>query len=262
MERTPAKVNISMQLIVIIILVFFCGILFILKSGEKGRRVQVEKKLVEVIKAKEETQKSLNELKLSKTDLETKISNLETEMKKLSESLTKEKEEKNTLKSNLDAKEAILNDINSQLEREKSEKESLNDRLIKTQRDYDNIKSQFDQLSKTRDEMEIKLKELAESPMVKSSREGGIELEKIVVSADSKLKGDVVVVNKNLSFLVINLGSKNGITPGSILGIYRNESFIGEVQVEKVYDSICSANILPEWKNVNFKEGDKAVIME
>lgn len=261
MEKSPSKININAQLIIIIVLVFFCGTLFILRNGEKTERAKVQKKLVETLKEKDEAQKNLADLKVAKSDLEAKIAAMESDIKKINEALSKEKEEKNSIKTNLDAKEAMLADLNAQLENEKREKDALNDSLAKFRKDYENLKSQVDQLTKTKQDLEAKLKEFSEAS-APSAKESGVELEKIVVSAESKLKGDVVVVNKNLGFLVINLGSKDGISPGTILGIYRNDSFLGEVQVEKVYESISSANILPEWKGVAFKEGDKATVME
>ncbi len=263
MDKSPAKLNMSVQIIVIIVLVVFCGILFVLNNGEKTRRKQVETKLVETLKAKEETQKNLNDLKTAKDAMETKITGLEADIKKLNDSLVKEKGEKTVLKTDLDAKTSMINDLNEQLDRERSDKNAINDRLTKTQRDLDGLKAQIDQLTKIKMDLEAKVKELSEMPSPQAlDKEGGVELEKIVVSADSKVKGEVVVVNTNLGFVVVNLGSKNNITAGTILGIYRNESFIGEVQVDKVYEGISSANILPEWKNVAFKEGDKAIIME
>lgn len=85
-----------------------------------------------------------------------------------------------------------------------------------------------------------------------------IELEKIIIKPVSELKGNITAYNKDQAFVLIDLGEGNDLKLGDILSVYRNDIFIGKLQVEKVEESSSAAVILDPWKNVEFKEGDVA----
>ena len=83
-----------------------------------------------------------------------------------------------------------------------------------------------------------------------------IELEKIVIKTTHELIGKVLAFDKEHAFVVVDLGSGNNLKLGDILSAYRNDKFIGKVQVEKVDEKTAAAAILSPWKNVEFKESD------
>jgi len=83
-----------------------------------------------------------------------------------------------------------------------------------------------------------------------------IELEKIVIKTTHELIGKVLAFDKEHAFVVVDLGSGNNLKLGDILSVYRNDKFIGKVQVEKVDEKTAAAAILSPWKNVEFKESD------
>ncbi|MFZ2937593.1 MAG: hypothetical protein WA066_02690, partial [Candidatus Omnitrophota bacterium] len=60
-----------------------------------------------------------------------------------------------------------------------------------------------------------------------------IELEKIVIKTSSGLKGKILSYNKDNTFVVTDLGSQNNLKLGDILSVYRDDVFIGRVQIEK-----------------------------
>ncbi|MBI4743340.1 MAG: hypothetical protein HY776_00670 [Actinobacteria bacterium] len=97
--------------------------------------------------------------------------------------------------------------------------------------------------------LEAKLEEPTVNPK-------NIELEKIVIKTTPDLTGKVLVFDKEHVFVVINLGSKNNLKLGNILSVYRDDKFIGRVQVEKIEEKTSAAVILTPWKNVEFKESD------
>ena len=55
----------------------------------------------------------------------------------------------------------------------------------------------------------------------------------------------MLVVNNEVHFVVIDLGRKDGVNVGNKLVIYQGSEEIGRVQVEKVYDAMSTASILP-----------------
>ncbi|MDP2940484.1 MAG: hypothetical protein Q8O13_10525 [Candidatus Omnitrophota bacterium] len=83
-----------------------------------------------------------------------------------------------------------------------------------------------------------------------------IELEQIVIKASSGLKGKILSYDKDNNFVVTDLGSQNNLKLGDILSVYRNDVFIGRVQIEKFEGTSSAAVVLSPWKNVEFKEND------
>ena len=78
----------------------------------------------------------------------------------------------------------------------------------------------------------------------------------ISLPTPSELEGQVLVVNDEFAFVVINIGEKDGIEETSVLEVYRGQSLLGKVQVERIYDTMSSAVILPESLTGEIKEGD------
>lgn len=86
-----------------------------------------------------------------------------------------------------------------------------------------------------------------------------VELEKIVVTADpavSIVTGNILVVNKEFGFVVVDLGRKDDLKLGDVLSVYRGTELIGKVQVERLEQEISIASLLPDWRKAEFKEND------
>jgi hypothetical protein len=73
------------------------------------------------------------------------------------------------------------------------------------------------------------------------------------------LEGQVLVVNKEYSFAVINLGNKSGVQVNQVFSVYHNNRFIGDMKVEKVHDSMAAAGFLTSGLKFKINEGDKVV---
>ena len=68
--------------------------------------------------------------------------------------------------------------------------------------------------------------------------------------------GQVVVVNREYDFIVMNLGKNHGLSVGQEFKVVRGNEVLGRVKVEKVYDELAAAAILPESQKDNIREGD------
>ncbi|MCG2704118.1 MAG: hypothetical protein L6366_07090 [Candidatus Omnitrophica bacterium] len=78
----------------------------------------------------------------------------------------------------------------------------------------------------------------------------------IKLGPPARLEGQVLVVNKEFAFVVINIGEKDGIQESQVLDVYRGQDLLGKVKVERIYDTMSSAVILPEATKQELKEGD------
>ena len=79
------------------------------------------------------------------------------------------------------------------------------------------------------------------------------------VLAPQGLTGKVLVVNKDYNFVVLNLGSKDGVKIGSAFAVYRDTQYLGDVKVEKVHDSMAAAGFVSSALKNKVNEGDKVV---
>ncbi len=68
-----------------------------------------------------------------------------------------------------------------------------------------------------------------------------------------------MVVNKEYNFVVINLGSKDGVSLGDMFTLVRGKSSIGDIKVEKLHDSMSAAGFISEDLKNKVREGDKVV---
>lgn len=66
----------------------------------------------------------------------------------------------------------------------------------------------------------------------------------------------VMTVNRKFNFIVVNLGSKDGVKLGDTFNISRDGKAIGSANVEKIYDNFAAAAIVKESQDI--KEGDSA----
>jgi hypothetical protein len=78
-------------------------------------------------------------------------------------------------------------------------------------------------------------------------------------AASTALEGRLLVVNKDYNFVVINLGSKDGISVGQMFTVYSGDKETGEIKVEKVHDSMAAAGFVNPAMKDKVREGDKII---
>ncbi len=70
--------------------------------------------------------------------------------------------------------------------------------------------------------------------------------------------GNVLLVNRKYNFIVINLGSRQGLKLDDILAVQHGSAEIAKTRVEKLYDDYCAAYIVEEQSEHPIAEGDSA----
>ena len=74
-------------------------------------------------------------------------------------------------------------------------------------------------------------------------------------------QGEVLTVNREFAFLVINLGKSQGIEEGMILSIKRDDKNLAQARVETVREHISAAALVDKENLSQIRPGDKAFIM-
>jgi len=206
---------------------------FMEKQAEEARRIQVEGELSTQRSDNKKLSLAYDQLTQSKQELERVLA----EEKKRSKEILKtlENEKKNHTRTSGDLKKT-------------------NDHLNK-------IKLEYQLLSQELEVLRQKLTDMgAGSPIALSKKAPKltteIEIPPVVVQASPSEPGQVLVVNRDFNFIVIDRGAQHGIAKGEFMFIVRDGKPAARVQVEKVYDHFSAAGIVEESKSNRIHEGD------
>jgi len=199
------------------------------------------------------------------------------------DSLNKELEQEKASKEEIMMQ---VEQLKSDFEQQRTLRTELENKLMMAQDDMRKMQAQLSELSGKKAELETKVKELEE-------KSKGVELGTIVVNPENAnvavnakeqvvdkkaaaktakekpvkkqprqaplIEGKVLVVNKDYNFVVINLGSKDGIKIGDVFSLYHGDSLLTDVKVEKVHDAMAAAGIVSLNIKDQIVEGDKVI---
>jgi cell shape-determining protein MreC len=79
------------------------------------------------------------------------------------------------------------------------------------------------------------------------------------VKMPPNLSGKVLNVDPRFQFVVLNIGSDQGVAQGGKLLISRNGNLVGKLRVTSVEPQSSIANILADWKVADVREGDQVI---
>jgi hypothetical protein len=74
------------------------------------------------------------------------------------------------------------------------------------------------------------------------------------------VEGEIININEEYSFIIINLGKTDGVNKGSTLDVYQDAKRIAELEVIKVRDSFAAAEIIKIEPGTIVKVGDKVIL--
>ncbi|MDE2028183.1 MAG: hypothetical protein KGK03_05365 [Candidatus Omnitrophica bacterium] len=218
---------------------------------------------------------------------------LQTELKNVQGQLTlvedKNKEDEQKINNLLDERD--LNEgLRAALKKEnaglKDQLASLTQAREKMKADLDDAASkltQYQQLLKTSEdkskELEAKLSSLTQSNQDMQARinalsgpgvtpaagpqgdKSSMELGKIVVgSQNGNVQGKILSVDSDAEFVIFNLGLKQGIRPDDILGVYRDNKYLGDIKAARVQDEMSAADIIPPLVSKDVHKNDTVVL--
>ena len=265
------KGRLAVILLVILMLVSLsaAGMGFYLYQKEHAKNIELEEKIEELSTKQKATEAKLLEAENTLSSLEIKFKEASSHISDLTNELSQEKASKAEVVSNLEQ-------IKSDLEQQKGLRLDLENKLNQARDKLRSMRNKLDALESERKNLESKVKDLESNPQ-------GVELGKIVVSpevitaepqikktslakkakeavlAEKPIEGKVLVVNKEYNFVVINLGSRDGVGLGQVFSISRGNNYIGDVKIEKLHDSMAGASFLSDEIKDKIKEGDKVV---
>ena len=234
--------------------------LFVGKEREYMKRLLLEDKLATTLKDKRNLEKEIGSSKKEKEGLDSRIEEAEAKLKELTSEVEAEKEKSKSALLDLTEKEDAIKELQEDIEKEKKEKLVISKKLEDLEFDYTKAASDISRLKKEKKELEKRFSDL---------KERSVDLDRIVVKPDERpatrkvaapvkelLRGRVLVVNKEYSFIVSDLGKDDDVKKGMVFEVKDVRESLGRAEVDKVYDTMSSATVLPGSKISRMKKGD------
>lgn len=227
--------------------------LFIIGEAEKDKRIIAEKRLEEIIREKKDLEENLQQVQSAKQMVQKSLSEIKLKVDELVKNFEQERLTSDALRARLEGREKITRKLIDKLEYERIGKLELLKRLTESEQEQKRLSEQLVKLQETKEELEKKLEHALNRIQV--------ELERVVVRPKAELPPQVLVVNREFNFIIVNLG-KGEVEVGMILEIYRADELLAKTRVERVYQNMCSATIIPDTERVNIRKKDRVRVIE
>jgi len=255
---------------IILVLLALTGGVFYLYQKESAKNIELEDKLEELntkVKITEakflESQKVLGtleeKLKDASGQIEALNSKLAAEQSAKEEALAKIEE----MRVDLGLQKDLRADLEKKLSQAQSDVRAIQDKLGVMQSEKSVLENKVAVLEQ---KSNVELGKIVVSPDAakakaaadaKSKKKAKAEPVKKKVEAPAGPEGKVLVVNKEYSFAVISLGSKDKVAMGDVFSVYHGNNYIGDLKVEKLQESMSAAGFVTEDLKNKVQEGDK-----
>lgn len=241
-----------------------------LQMRERDLRLAKERELVLVKSQNEDLGRQLDDAKEARAELEEQLSRVRLDFEQAAKQLDDERKAKAELAKSVDERQREIDRLGKDLAQATSERTTLEEQLAQLKTQQEEAQKQLEELQQAKTQLETKVLELSGGPAAT------VELEKVVVSdfpglqqpapagmiggpgaqPASVVQGQVLVINREYDFIVVSLGRNQGLGIGQELQIIRGQDILGRVKVEKLYDELSAAAILPGTKEDAIREGD------
>lgn len=251
MAADKLRLPIAILIILIVMSLSLCAVTFYIFQKERAKNLSLQNELDKTTQKQRATDIKLQESQRLVSGLESKLAQAQGQIDILTADLEQEKIAKEETK-------ALIEQLRIDLEQREKKSSQTQNELQNLQARLKELESKKTELESKKTELETKIKDLEARLETQ-----GVELGKIVVAptvpTEASPEGKVLVINRDYDFAVINLGSKDGIGSGAIFSVYHNNKYIGDVKVEKIYDSMSAAGFISDNLKDKINEGDKVV---
>jgi len=282
-KKAKVPVLLIIMILVAILSLGTAGVLLVSLQDETAKNTALQEELKNTKDLQKMLEGKVEEARKTVQNLEDKLKDNLAQIESLSKQVQAEKSQK---------EEALnqLQSLRADLAQQQSLRSDLESKFTSAQEQLKNMQEQLNALEGKKAELEVKLKELEE-------KSRGVELGTIVVAPEtpvapvekaepakapakkaakaekkkkeqpapavvSGMEGKILVVNKDYNFVVVSLGSKDGVNVGDTFAIYHNNKYLGDAKIEKVHDSMSAAGFTDESMKSKVAEGDKAIRKE
>ena len=245
---------------VTVLAVGVAAVAIVLQFQERDKRQAKERELhvatTEIDTLTTQVEKAQGSLLVAEEDLST----VRLELGLAQDELVRAAESQEVLTKSIEDREQEIARLSTDVVHATQESETTRDQMAALRSEYEGMTQQLDDLEQAKADLETKVLELSGRPTVELAKirvagdyaGGGMVMPVSVATQD----GQVVVINREYDFIVMNLGKNHGLTVGQEFKIVRDNEVLGRVRVEKVYDELSAAALLPNSKKNSIREGD------
>ncbi len=237
-----------------------------LQMKERDKRLAKERELLLMVAERDDLKGQVDEVQKAKSKIEEELTRSRTDLNAAQDKLAQATSARDALAKSVDDRQKEVDRLTKDLEQAHKDHKELASQVEEFSSERSTLQQQLSDLEKAKSDLESKVMQLSEKPTV--------ELDKIVVTNDQlgagsgaagtinaasggPMNGQIVVINRDYDFIVINLGKKQGLSIGQEFQIVRGEQVLGRVKVEKIYDELSAAAILPDSHKDSIREGDQ-----
>ena len=263
--RQAGKMLVPLLGILAFLAMAVAAVAIVLQMQEREKRITKEQELRLALAENDDLKGRLEDIQQAKAKVEDDLARLRKEYAESQEKLVQAVQAKETLSRSIEDREKEIGRLTKDLEDARAKQKEVAAQLSELQTERDAVKRHLADLEQAKGELESKVMELSQGPAV--------ELDKVLVTGDQAQgarspavgavttvsagpQGQVMVVNREYDFIVMNLGKNHGLSVGQEFQIVRGNEVLGKVKVEKVYDELSAAAILPESHKDSMREGD------
>ena len=234
----------GLTLLVLISVALLCSTvgLYIIKENEIEKRIALEEELSKTTEEMKAVTVELADLKEIKTKIEFELALKSRELQDYKDRLSLVKLESGTLEG---------------------EKSDLSDSYLLIKQNFAKLQDDFYRLQQSKEVLEQRLKNAMDSRVklktIIVEPEQHAEAAPIEETIEKTIEGEVLAVNREYEFLVINLGLNSGLNTDSDVSIYRSSELVAMAQIEKLYDNISAVVVNDKKQMENVKVGDTVV---
>lgn len=227
------------------------AVAIVLQIQERDKRLARERELQLALAENDDLKVKLEDARQSKTRAEEQLATAKKTLAQAQDELASAVKAREELSRSIEDREKEIARLAKDLEQASADSKQIADQL-------QSDRKRLADLEKAKADLESKVMEL-------SGQQPLVELDKVLVKGDQAITlptsvpsadGQVVVINREFDFIVMNLGRNHGLAVGQEFQIVRGSEVLGRAKVEKVYDELSAAALLPESKKNAIREGD------
>ena len=240
------------------LLLFSAGLSFLNKSKLAAKNVEIGEARTVATTAQSDATRAKTAQKTAEknaADAATKATDLQTQLTQATSQTTELNTKLDAVTKSVAEKDAAIADLNTKL---------ANQLKTPTGDVIPDAAKQIADLTHERDELKV-IKDGLEG-QVKSAQSQTAMLSKRIADRDSGvsmngLRGQVLAVDHNWNFVVLNLGNRNGVNNNSEMIVQRGGSMVGRIKITSVEPSQSVADIVPNSvpAGIDVRPGDTVV---
>ncbi|MCX7818798.1 MAG: hypothetical protein N2652_06295 [Kiritimatiellae bacterium] len=212
----------------------------LMQSTEMGRQLRVIETLAEnrydqLFSARDDLKRTTDELNQTKADLAKTRQDLESarrEIVSLREQISQKEAELAELQRKIGELEGRVAELNKTIEQNKN-------RIAQIENEKADLKDEVQRL-------EVELARYLNDP-------------NIVKQMPRGLAGNVVAVNTEWNFVVLDIGSRDGLVKDAHMLVHRSDELVGKVRIMQASEHWAIADIERDWQLSPIREGDRVL---